>query len=154
MNPLIWTFLLSLSPFGELRLSIPFGLASGGNLILVYFTAVLGNILIVPIARFFLDFVHEHLMKWKLYHWAFNKYLDRVRKKIEHKLDGWKYWVLLVFVAIPLPGTGAWSSTLIGWFFEFDKRKSFIVISLGVMCAGLIVMLVSLGLINGFKYFF
>ena len=154
MNSLIWTFLLSLLPFGELRLGIPFGLASGNNFLIVYIVSVLGNMLVIPLVYFFLNFLHHHLMEIGLYERTFNKYLDKARKKIEHKLDGWKYYVLFVFVAIPLPGTGVYTGTLIAWFFEFEKKKSFIAISLGVICAGLIVMLVSLGLINGFKYFF
>jgi len=154
MNALFWAFILSLSPFGELRLSIPVGLATGGNVFIVFLFAVIGNILVIPLALFFLDFIHEHLYKISIYRRLFNHYLNKVRKKIEPKLGEWKYLVLLLFIAIPLPGTGAYSSSLAAWFFEFDRKKSFLVISLGVLIAGFIVTVISLGLLNGINYLF
>lgn len=154
MNFLIWTFIFSLSPLGELRLSIPYGMANGGDLFIVFLVSVVGNILTIPLTFLFLTFIHQHLMKIKIYARLFNLYLERVRKQIEPKLSSWKYFALLLFVAIPLPGTGAYTASVAAWFFEFEKKKSFIVISLGVLCAGIIVMLTSLGVINGLKQFF
>ena len=99
---------------------------------------------------FFLDYLHEHFMKIKIYNRAFTYHINKVRREVEKHIEKWEYWVLLAFVDIPFPGTGAYTGTLIAWFFEMNRKKSFLTIALGVAIAGLIVTLTTLGIINLF----
>jgi len=87
-------------------------------------------------------------MKW--YRSFFEYFLKKVRKKAKavkkRMLHGLGYFALMLFVAIPLPVTGAWTGTLIAWVLDLDRLKSFIAIALGVVLAGLVILLLSFGL--------
>ena len=82
------------------------------------------------------------------------RYIEKLKVrgvKFENKKGFWPYLALCFFVAIPLPGTGAWSGSLLAWIFGFNRKASFLAISIGVLFAGLIVLLLSLG-VFGFFY--
>ena len=95
-------------------------------------------------------------MKFRWYRNAIGHMLKRLQRKVNkvrNKMNKWSYLALMFFVAIPLPGSGAWTGTLIAWIIGLDRLKSFIAIAFGVIVAGLIILLVSLGslgLFNGF----
>jgi len=82
-----------------------------------------------------------------------NKYLDRVRKKsikFQKDFKAIGYLALCLFVAIPLPGTGAWTGSFLAWFLKLNRLRSFIAIALGVTLAGFIVLFISLGVFQAF----
>jgi len=116
-------------------------LASGVGWVPAFITCVIANIVVIIPIFFFLDYIHKYLMRVKIYERIFNLYLDRVRKRVEIQFEKhtWEYWVLFLFVAIPLPSTGAYTGCLVAWFFEMDRKRSFITIALGVLVAGIIV---------------
>ena len=150
MNVLIKALILSILPISELRGGIPLAIGLGANPFLAFIVCVLANILVIPFIFLFLDYLHEHFMKIRIYKKFFELYLNRLRRKVGNKLDSWQYWVLFLFVAIPSPGTGAYTGCLIAWFFKMNRKNSFITIALGVLTAGIIVTLVSMSL---FKLF-
>lgn len=141
MDGLIKGIVLSLLPISELRGGIPVAVASGVEWVTAFVACVIANILVIFPVFFFLDYVHKYLMRIRIYEKIFTSYLDRIRKRVEVKLKEhtWEYWVLFLFVAIPLPSTGAYTGCLVSWFFEMDRKKSFITIALGVLVAGVIV---------------
>jgi len=140
--------LVSMSPVIELRGGIPLGLALGMSPLLVYIVAVVFNFLAVPIILFFLDNVHSHLLKYGRYKAFFDNYIHSKRKKLEKSIGKrTEFIALMIFVAIPLPGTGAWTGTILAWFFGMKRIKVYLAILFGVILAGIIVMLASLGLI-------
>ncbi|MBT3324597.1 small multi-drug export protein [archaeon] len=149
MRDLLITIFLSLAPFTELRGGIPYGLAAGLDFSLVFIVAVLANILIIFPIFFFLDNIHKYLTNWSFYNKVFNKFLVRAKKKVEKKIGtNWEFIALLLVVAIPFPGTGAYTGCLASWAFKLKRKKSLLAISLGVIVAGIITSLVSLGLIS------
>src|SRR3989344_8295998 len=114
--------LLTVLPFFELRGGLPviIDYVLKNNLsIWPYFLLVLIlNILVIFIIFLFLDFLHESFMKFRWYRKVIGKFLNGVQKKahkVEKSIDAWGYLALMVFVAIPLPGTGAWTGTFISW---------------------------------------
>ena len=140
--------LLSILPISELRGGIPVGLALGINPILVYITAVLFNFLAVFLIFFFLDNIHSHFLRYKKYKIFFNNYIHKNRKKLEkHVGKKTEFYALIIFVAIPFPITGAWTGTILAWFFGLKRRKAYLAILLGILIAGIIVTLASLGII-------
>ncbi len=153
MNPILKIIIFSLLPISELRGSIPIGLSYGLPLSLVFPIAVLSNALIFPIFYFFLTFVHKLLMKLKLYRKTFDYFLERTRRRVGPKVEKYGYLGLTLFVAIPLPVTGAVTGTLGAWFFKMEKKKSFLAVFLGVIIAGLIVSIVSVFGIHIFDIF-
>ena len=141
MDGLVRGIVLSILPISELRGGIPVAIASGMGWFPAFITCVIANVLVIVPVFFFLDHIHTYLMKIKMYEKFFTLYLDRVRKRVEAKLANhtWEYWVLFLFVAIPFPSTGAYTGCLVAWFFEMDRKRSFITIALGVLAAGIIV---------------
>lgn len=104
---------------------------------------LLGNILPIPFILLLINWIFEVLKKVpginKVIYWLENKTLNK-----RDKIDKYGIWGLLLFVAIPLPGTGGWTGALLASLLHLDKKKSFLVISLGVFIAGLIITILSL----------
>ncbi len=157
INQLIWAIILSVLPVSELRGGIPLAInyALGNNLpILPIVTLIiLLNCAVVFFIFFFLDRFHQSLMKVKVYNKFYSAYLKRLRKKIdkfETKYASYGFLALTLFVAIPFPTTGAWSGTLISWILGLERKKSILAIIAGVIIAGIIVSLASLGIIKLF----
>lgn len=143
-NTVLFTVLLSLVPISELRGSIPFAYFNGINLFQAFCIAVLSNAMVAPIAMIFFSTLHKILDKWGFYHRVFEKTVSRARAKVESKIEKYGYLGLLIFVAIPLPVTGAWTGSLGAWVLGLNKTKSILFIGLGVLIAGIIVSAVLL----------
>jgi|SRR3989338_615924 len=140
--------LLSILPILELRGGIPLGLALGLDSTTVFITAVISNLLAIPLVFFFLDNIHSHLLKYEKYKKFFEDYINKKREKIERKIGTKAEFIaLLIFIAIPIPGTGAWTGSILAWFFNVKRSKAYLAAFLGVLIAGVLVMLASLGLI-------
>ncbi len=147
MNNLIYGLILSILPISELRGGIPLALSAGYPVFLTFSLCVLANILIIPFIFLFLDYLHGKFLKIGIYRKIFSKLIVRTRKKIEDKIGTkWEMPALFLLVAIPMPGTGAYAGVLASWIFKLNRRNSFIAISLGVLTAGIIVTLTTLGI--------
>ena len=150
MKEILVTILLSMAPISELRGSIPYALLSGIDPALAFLISVAGNIAIIFVVFFFLDYLHRHFMKIKIYVRLFDWYMERIRKKTSKIISSWVYVSLYFFVAVPLPGTGAYTGCLIAWFFSLNRYISILAIAFGVLTAGIIVIASSLSIINLF----
>ncbi len=144
MHSLIWTIILSILPISELRGGIPYAILNGINPITAFLFAVLANILVIPIIFFFLDNIHGFLLNNRAYKKAFNFYITRKVDKVKRKYETLGLFVLFLFVAIPLPGTGAYTGVLLSWFFKLDRKKSFATIAFGVITAGIVITFLTL----------
>jgi uncharacterized membrane protein len=135
-------------PVSELRGAIPFAMAKGLSPVSVFFLAVIPNILIIFLALFFLDYIHKYFMKISVYNKLFTMYLDRVRHKVALKNGMLPFLMLFLFVAIPFPGTGAYTGSMITWFFKMERKKAIPVMMLAVVSAGVLVTLASIGVFS------
>ena len=139
----IVTFLISMVPIIELRGAIPYGLANGGDVVVVTLLSVIGNILPVPFLIIFGGKVLNWLAKFPKFGKPFRKILEMGEKKVAKMKSGAQkalFWGLFLFVAIPLPGTGAWTGALIAITLGLKLRKSFLPIACGVVSAGAIIL--------------
>ena len=136
---LVHAIILSLLPISELRGGIPYAVARDVNILTAYAICVLSNMLVIPIVFVFLDTVHRLFYRLKPYRFLFDKWVGRTRKKAEKNVRKYGYWGIMLFVAIPLPVTGAYTGTLAAWLLELDKGRSFWYLALGVVIAGVIV---------------
>ena len=151
MNALIKAILLSIAPISELRGGIPLAIKLGINIWTAFFVCVIANILIIPVIFLFLDYLHKYFYKIKVYRVIFDKFVRRTRRKFQkHAGTRWEYPALFLFVAIPLPITGAYTGILIAWLFGLKRRKSILTIALAVITAGIIITLLSLGIFSLF----
>ena len=156
MNPLLQSALLSMLPFTELRLSIPLAILSGENPLYVFLACTFANILVIPFIFIFLNFIHSRLINIKIYSRIFDVLSRSIRPKSEimkEKIEIIGLPALTLFVAMPLPMTGAYTGAIIAWLINLDYKKSFIALSIGVFIAGVIVTALSTGIINTFSSF-
>ncbi len=133
----LYVFLISMVPIVELRGAIPIAAALGLDPVVSYIIAILGNILPVPFILLFITPFCNLLKKTKLFRW-FPEWLERKVQKNEAKVTKYKNLGLFIFVAIPLPGTGAWTGALVASFIGYKFRDAFLAISGGVLSAGVI----------------
>lgn len=145
----IQTLLIAMSPILELRGSIPIALTIYNLPIWSAFLfSVLGNIFASLILLLFLEKVSLFLsQKSNLFKKFFDWLFERTRIKNQESFERFKDIFLVIFVAIPLPVTGAWTASMCAFIFGIPFKRSFPLISLGVIIAGVIVTLISLGII-------
>lgn len=138
-------FFVSMVPIVELRGAIPIAESMNLNIFAYYPIAIIGNMLPVPIiylfARKILEWGKDKKFIGKFFTWCLEK-----GKKGEEKLKATAgnsgiFWALLLFVGIPLPGTGAWTGTLAASLLDLDFKTSILAVSLGVILAGVIMSL-------------
>jgi len=138
----IKTFLLAMTPIGELRIAIPIGLTFYKlDPIIVYFLSVLGNIFAIFLILMFLGVFSRWTSK-KIYFFNrfFNWLFSQTRKNHYNKVNKYGLYLLPIFVAIPLPITGGWTASLIAFVFGMPFKKAFPLISFGVLIAGAVVL--------------
>ena len=140
-------FLVSMVPLIELRGAIPSGVVYDLPLWLTYIIAIAGNMLPVPIIYLFARRVLLWCKDKKLIGRFFTFCLEKGEKagrKLQAKAGRGLYWALLLFVGIPLPGTGAWTGTLAASLLDMDFKKSVLACMGGVLLAGIIMGALSL----------
>lgn len=142
------TVVLALLPISELRGAIPYAYFRGIPLTVAAPLAILANCMVAPIALAFLASFHKLFYTyWRWYRSFFDRFIANAQRKISVKVNKYGYWGILLFVAVPLPITGAWTGTLGSWILGLDKRKSMVAVFGGVIIAGLIVTaLIALGI--------
>ncbi len=139
-------------PIIELRGAIPYAVGFGLPLVTSYIICIIGNMIPVP----FIFFFARRILEWgadKKYIGRFFSFcLDKGHKggeKLKSKAGKGLFVALLLFVGIPLPGTGAWTGTLAASILDMDFKKSVMAVMLGVLLAGVIMGLVSSGVFGG-----
>ena len=144
------TTLVSMIPVVELRGGIPFGVAAGLPVWAAYIAAIIGNMLPVP---FILVYIRR-IFQWMRRHMPrLNALVDNLEKKAHLKgqtVTKYKYLGLMIFVAIPLPGTGAWTGALAAAFLDMPLRKAIPSIFAGVLVAGVAISILTFGIASIF----
>lgn len=144
------TTLVSMIPVVELRGGIPFGVAAGLPVWAAYIAAIIGNMLPVP---FILVYIRR-IFQWMRRHMPrLNALVDKLEKKAHLKgqtVTKYKYLGLMIFVAIPLPGTGAWTGALAAAFLDMPLRKAIPSIFAGVLVAGIAISILTFGIASIF----
>lgn len=141
------TLVTAMMPILEIRGAIPVGVASGLDPWLAFAVGFVGNMLPIPIlillTRKIIEWLKKHNMLVKLTAWLENK-----GSKGAQKVQKYSFWGLFILVAIPLPGTGAWTGALVASLLDMRLKRALPAITMGVAVAGLIVLLVTYGVIS------
>ena len=143
----ITIFIISLMPILELRGGLIAAKLLGLPPVQSFIICFIGNILPIPIILWLIEPIFNFLRRWK---W-FDKFITWCEKKAHSKKDqieNLKYLGLFLFVGIPLPGTGAWTGCLIASLIGMDKKKSMLAAILGVVLAGIIMLIFSYGVLG------
>lgn len=140
-------FLVSMVPIIELRGAIPYGVGFGLPLWLTFLVAIVGNMIPVPFiylfARRILLWGKDKPMIGRFFTWCLEKG-EKGGEKLQKKAGRGLFWALLLFVGIPLPGTGAWTGTLAASILNMGLKKSTLACMGGVLLAGAIMGVLSL----------
>ncbi len=145
IRDVLLVILTSVTPVSELRGGIPLGVALGLDPSLVFLLSVSANLAIFWPWRLALVWFYRTVFTRIP---RFDAYLVRVRRKGEPIVRKYGFLGLLVFVAVPLPITGAYTATVLSWLLAMGWLRSFLAISIGVVCAGIIVMLATMGVVS------
>lgn len=148
LSDIIISMLLSISPFGEAKIGIPYGLIKGLNSYLCLFLCLIANILVFPLMYFFLNYINQHLFKWRPYKRSAIYVAQRAKKGAKKGIHKYGFWGLIAFVMLPIPGTGVYAGTIAAYIFRFNKKKAFVANSIGITLSSLIVWGISLASLN------
>lgn len=145
MKAAVITFLMSMIPVVELRGAIPYGVIAGLSVRTALIIAIIGNLVPIP----FLIVFTRKVFEWLRRH---SETLDRLVSKLEEKgeskkdiVEKYEFLGLMILVAIPLPGTGAWTGALVAAMMDMRLKRAMPSIILGVIIAGIIVTTVTYG---------
>ena len=145
----IIVFIISILPVLELRGGLIAASLLGVKPITGYIVSIIGNIIPVPFILLFINKILEWMRNSKIK--IFNKvssWLDKKARKHKNSIEKYGYLGLVLFVGIPLPGTGAWTGCLASSVLEMNRKKSFFAVMLGILMASIIMMIVSYGIIG------
>lgn len=165
----LYIFVISMLPIIELRGSVPVGAAIGMPFYTNYIVSVIGNLLPVPFVLLLMPMIIDFMARFKFFRPIANWLKEKAEKhknkiikpnvaedgeesKKEARLSTKIFVALMLFVAIPLPGTGAWTGSLVAALFNLPKKSSFLAIMLGVMISGVIMCLASYGVVGFLKF--
>ena len=155
MKRLLIVFLISMVPLIELRVAIPYAVGFGVPIVPACIVAVIGNMLPVPFiflfARKILEWGKDKRFIGRFFTWCLQKG-EKGGRKLESKAGRGLYVALLLFVGIPVPGTGAWTGTLAASLLNLDFKKSVLYVLGGVLLAGVIMLLASYGVFGAISF--
>ena len=140
-------FIISLMPILELRGGLLAASLLNVEFIRAAVICIVGNVLPIPIVLLFLRFVLDLFEKWSVT----KRIVTWLEKKAEEKreqIDKYGYLGLIIFVGIPLPGTGAWTGALLAIMLGMNRKKSFVCILIGVLMAAVIMSILSYGILG------
>lgn len=154
MKKYLIVFLISMVPLIELRGAIPYAVGFQLPMLPSCIVAVVGNMIPVPFiflfARKVLEWGKDKKYIGRFFTWCLEKG-EKGGRKLTSKAGRGVYLALLLFVGIPLPGTGAWTGTLAASFLNLDFKKSVLYVALGVVLAGIIMLVASLGVFGAIR---
>lgn len=142
----ILVFIISLMPILELRGGLIAAALLGLPPVPAYIISIIGNLIPIPLILWLLDYVFDFMKKHNILK-KFVLFCERKGNEKKDKIEKLGFWGLVLFVGVPLPGTGAWTGCLIATILRMDKKKAFLAAALGVIMASIIMVLISYGVL-------
>jgi uncharacterized membrane protein len=139
INDIIIAMLWSISPFGEAKVGIPYAILNGVNYYIAFTVCFAANVLVFPIMQYFLNYINRHLLKWRFYKKSAIYVARKAKIGAGKNIQKYGYYGLLLFVMVPIPGTGVYAGTIAAWIFGLEKKKAFIAITIGIFLSCVIV---------------
>ncbi len=141
-------FIISLMPILELRGGLIAASLMDMPMWRAFLVCLIANILVIPLVLFLMESIMNLLSKWKPLGKLINWFKEKTLKK-KSTIEKYGYLGIMLFVAVPLPGSGAWTGCLLAILLGLDKKKSFLAALLGVFIAGIIMLIFSYGILKG-----
>lgn len=139
LEKLLYTFLLSISPFGEARVGIPYGILNDIHIVWVFVIGLLGNLLIFPLFMWLINTFDKKLWPFRVYKKSVLFLSKRAKKGIKNERNKqFGFLALMFFVMVPFPGTGAYMGTIAAFVAKMERKRAFLAVSLGVLISCII----------------
>jgi len=145
--------LWSISPFGEAKVGIPYGMLKDVNIYIVFICCLIANILVFPIMMFFLEHVNTYLLRWKFYKKSAIYVARKAKVGSADKIKKYGFWGLIAFVMIPLPGTGVYAGSIATYLLKIEKPKAFLANTIGITISSIFVWVTTLLSMEGMSAF-
>ncbi|HET8884920.1 MAG TPA: small multi-drug export protein [Salinimicrobium sp.] len=139
ISDIIIAMLWSISPFGEAKVGIPYAISNGVNIYIAFVACFVANVLVFPVMTFFLDFINSYFLKWRFYKKSAIWVARRAKLGAGKNLQKYGFWGLLIFVMVPIPGTGVYAGTIAAYLFGIERKQAFIANAIGIFLSCVIV---------------
>lgn len=136
---IIFTVLFSISPLGEARVGIPYGILNGVPPVLAFLVGLGANLLVYPLMAVLVSAIDKKMWKYPYYKKHSVRLSRRAKNIVGNSIKKYGFWGLMIFVMVPLPVTGAYMGSIAAILFKIPAKKAFTAISLGVFVSCLIV---------------
>ncbi|MDT0689976.1 small multi-drug export protein [Salegentibacter sp. F188] len=149
LNDIITAMLWSISPFGEAKVGIPYAIYNNVNYYLAFTLCFAANVMVFPVMQFFLQHINKYLLKWRFYKKSAIFVARRAKLGAGKNVQKYGFWGLLLFVMVPIPGTGVYAGTIAAWLFRLEKKQAFLANTVGIYLSCVIVWIVTIISVNG-----
>lgn len=139
LNVLLIAMLWSISPAGESKVGIPYAILNDANIYLALIFCLAANILVYPFLMLFLDYANRYFFMFRLYKKMAVGIARKAKNGAGKGVAKYGFWGLMIFVAVPLPGTGIWAGTIAAYIFKIDRKKAFYANAIGISISAIIV---------------
>ena len=139
ISEILTAILWSISPIGEAKVGIPYALINGVNIYLAFIVCFAANVMVFPIMMFFLKYVSKHFWKWRAYKKSAIFVARRAKGGAGKGVQKYGFWGLIIFVMMPVPGTGVYAGTIAAYLFGIRKRSAFLANTIGIFLSCVIV---------------
>lgn len=148
---LLISMLWSISPFGEAKVGIPYALLNGVNIYLAFIFCYLANVLVFPIMSFFLNVINRYFFKWYYYKKAAIFVARRAKVGAGNNVKKYGFWGLIIFVMLPIPGTGVYAGSIASYLFGIERKRAFWANTIGIFFSCVMVWVTTLLAMEGFN---
>ena len=148
---LLIAMLWSISPLGEAKVGIPYALLNGVNIYLAFVFCFIANVLVFPIMTFFLNVINMYFVRWYYYKKAALFVARRAKTGAGKNVKKYGFWGLMLFVLIPLPGTGVYAGTIAAYLFGIERKQAFLANTIGIFISCVLVWAATLLTMEGFS---
>ncbi len=139
LEKLLYTFLLSISPLGEARVGIPYGILNDIHIVWVFVIGLIGNLLVFPVFMWLINTFDKKLWPFRAYKKSVLFLSKRAKKGIKKERNKqFGFLALMLFVMVPFPGTGAYMGTIAAFVGKMERKRAFLAVSLGVLISCII----------------
>lgn len=141
--------LLSISPFGEAKVGIPYAIVNDVNIYIAFVFCVTANILVFPLMNFFLESINRYFFKWRFYKKSSVFIARRAKTGAQKGIQKYGFWGLMIFVMVPIPGTGVYAGTIASYIFKIERKQAFLANSVGIFFSSVIIWVSTLIAMEG-----
>ena len=139
MTEIIMAMLWSVSPFGEAKVGIPYAIFNDVNIYLAFAACFFANVLIFPIMSVFLDHVNLYFLRYRFYKKSAIYVAKKAKLGAGKNVQKYGFWGLLIFVMMPIPGTGVYAGSIAAYLFGIERKRAFLANTIGIYFSCVIV---------------